>query len=144
WTSLCGTMRARRNRGLGDLGSGNHFLDAAASTADGSIVFVVHTGSRNESGLVDHLVDQPRKFDAEFARVERWAFANRAAVLALVVAEFGPFVPLYPRLDRLDRNHNHVEATDSGVIIRKGAQRAAPGELALIPSNLMDDMAIVR
>ncbi|MCC6428920.1 MAG: RtcB family protein [Phycisphaerales bacterium] len=144
WSALCEAMRARRNKGLGDLGSGNHFLDAVTSASDDSLCFVVHTGSRQESGLVDHLVDQPGKFDAEFRRVERWAFDNRASVLGLVEKEFGRFVPLQPGLDRLDRNHNHFEETDAGIIIRKGAQRVRPGELALIPSNLLDDMVIVR
>lgn len=144
WSALCESMRARRNKGLGDLGSGNHFLDAAVSGEDGSVCFVVHTGSRNESGLVDHLIDQPAKFDAEFRRIERWAFENRAAVLGLVEKEFGRFTQLYPGVERLDRNHNHFEEASRGVIIRKGAQRVRPGELALIPSNLLDDMVIVR
>jgi hypothetical protein len=144
WRALCETMLARRNKGLGDLGSGNHFLDAAVSTTDGSVCFAVHTGSRKESGLVDDLVDQPRKFDAEFRRAERWAFDNRVAVLEMVEKQFGRFVPLYAGVDRLDRNHNHFEETDAGVIIRKGAQRVRPGELALIPSNLLDEMAVVR
>lgn len=144
WVSLCETMRARRNKGLGDLGSGNHFLDAVVSTTDGSASFVVHTGSRKESGLVDDLVDRPREFDAEFRRAERWAFDNRVAVLDLVEKQFGRFVTLYPGVDRLDRNHNHFEETDAGVVIRKGAQRVRPGELALIPSNLLDEMAVVR
>ena len=144
WISLCEVMRAKRNKGLGDLGSGNHFLDAVVSSMDGSLCFVVHTGSRKESGLVDDLIDQPRKFDAEFKRAERWAFDNRAAVIEMVERAFGRFAPLYPGVDRLDRNHNHFEETDAGVIIRKGAQRARPGELALIPSNLLDEMAVVR
>lgn len=144
WTMLCESMRERRNRGLGDLGSGNHFLDAIVSRTDGSVAFVVHTGSRNESGLVDDLVDDPKRFDAAFVRIERWALDNRSAVLELVEDAFGPFVPLLPGIDRLDRNHNHFETTDTGVIIRKGAQRVAPGELAIIPSNLLDDMVLVR
>ncbi|HZW07508.1 MAG TPA: RtcB family protein [Phycisphaerales bacterium] len=144
WRALCETMRARRNRGLGDLGSGNHFLDAAVSSTDGSVCFVVHTGSRKESGIVDDLVNNPGAFDAAFSRAERWAFENRAAVLEMVEKQFGRFVPLYRGVDRLDRNHNHFEETDAGVVIRKGAQRVRPGELALIPSNLLDEMAVVR
>jgi RNA-splicing ligase RtcB len=144
WRALCERLRANRNKGLGDLGSGNHFLDAAASRADGSVVFAVHTGSRQESGLVDDLVDRPGVFEREFRRIERWAFDNRAAVLELVEDHFGPFLPLYERIERLDRNHNHFEETPAGILIRKGSQRVRPGELALIPSNLLDEMVIVR
>ena len=37
WNGLCDALAAKRNKGLGDLGSGNHFLDAAASHDDESI-----------------------------------------------------------------------------------------------------------
>lgn len=144
WSALCEDLRARRNRGLGDLGSGNHFLDAVVSGTDGSVAIVVHTGSRNESGLVDDLVDSPARFDSEFRRIERWAFDNRAAVLDIVEKRLGRFMDLYPGITRLDRNHNHFEEFDNAILIRKGSQRVKPGELALIPSNLLDDMLIVR
>lgn len=144
WDGLCDDLASRRNQGLGDLGSGNHFLDAAASYEDGSVCLVVHTGSRKESGLVDDLVDQPAKFDAEFERIRAWARSNRGAVLDIAERHLGRFVELYPGQPRLDRDHNHYEALDEGVLIRKGSQRVEPSELALIPSNLMDDMVIVR
>lgn len=142
WTALCEELRANRNRGLGDLGSGNHFLEAAVSVADGSVAFVVHTGSRQESGLVDDLVGAPGRFEREFRRIEAWARSNRERVLEHVARRFGAFRPLYPGLERLDRNHNHFEETDAGVVIRKGSQKVRPGELALIPSNLLDDMVM--
>lgn len=144
WSALCEELLANRNKGLGDLGSGNHFLDAAASTSDGSLAFIVHTGSRQESGLVDNLVPTPAKFDREFRRIETWARDNRARVLEHVERRFGPFIPLLPGTARLDRNHNHFEESAEGIIIRKGSQRVCPGELALIPSNLLDDLALVR
>lgn len=144
WTALCEELRGNRNRGLGDLGSGNHFLEAAVSAADGSVAFVVHTGSRQESGLVDGLVGSPGTFEREFRRIEAWARQNRERVLEHVSRRFGAFRPLYDGVARLDRNHNHFEEADAGVIIRKGSQKVRPGELALIPSNLLDDMVIVR
>lgn len=144
WTRLCESLRSNRNRGLGDLGSGNHFLDAAVSHADSSACLIVHTGSRTESGLVDDLVDSPKKFDSEFLRIRRWAFDNRRAVLDIAERELGRYIPLYQGVARLDRDHNHFEETDDGIVIRKGSQRVTPGELALIPSNLLDDMVIVR
>ncbi|MFK7760136.1 MAG: RtcB family protein [Phycisphaerales bacterium] len=130
--------------GLGDLGSGNHFLDAVASYETSSVCLVAHTGSRKESGLVDGLVDQPAKFDKEFLRIKSWAKDNRDAVLDIAERHLGRFVDLYPELNKLDRNHNHYEELNEGMLIRKGSQRVQPHELAVIPSNLLDDMVIVR
>lgn len=144
WDGLCSDLASRRNQGLGDLGSGNHFLDAVVSYDDESVALVVHTGSRKESGLVDALVDRPLEFDREFARIKDWAKSNRDKVLQIAEKHIGRFVDLYPGIRALDRNHNHYEELDSGVLIRKGSQRVEPGELALIPSSLLDDMVIVR
>ena len=36
---------------------------------DGSLHFLIHTGSRNESGHVDAFVNDPDRFDNEFERV---------------------------------------------------------------------------
>jgi hypothetical protein len=144
WDALCDVLAERRNRGLGDLGSGNHFLDAAASQRDGSVCLVVHTGSRKESGLVDDLVDRPHEFDREFARVRAWARENRESVLDIVEKQLGRFLPVLPGVDRVDRDHNHFELLGPSVLIRKGVQRVAPSELAIIPSNLLDDIVLVR
>ncbi|MEM1166242.1 MAG: RtcB family protein [Planctomycetota bacterium] len=144
WDGVCADLGARRNQGLGDLGSGNHFLDAVVSYEDESVGLVVHTGSRKESGLVDDLVDRPAEFDREFERIKGWAKSNRDAVLEIAERHLGRFVDLYPGVRSLDRNHNHFEERGDGVLIRKGSQRVEPGELALIPSNLLDDMVIVR
>lgn len=144
WDALCSDLAERRNEGLGDLGSGNHFLDAVVSYENDSVCLVVHTGSRKESGLVDDLIDRPAEFDREFDRIKGWARDNRAAVLDIAERHVGTFVGLYPGLARLDRDHNHYEEVEGGTLIRKGSQRVEPGELALIPSNLLDDMVIVR
>ena len=79
WDALANRLRANKGR-LGDLGGGNHFLDALAPYGDGPIHFLIHTGSRNESGLVDAFVDRPGDFDRESARVVRWAEDNRAQI----------------------------------------------------------------
>jgi RNA-splicing ligase RtcB len=144
WDGLCEALSRNRNRGLGDLGSGNHFLDAAVSHQDGSVCLVVHTGSRTESGLVDGLVGSPARFDQEFLRVRAWAHDNRRAVLDVAQKFTGRFVPLYDSVADIDRDHNHFERVSEGILIRKGSQRVEAGQLAVIPSNLMDDMVIVR
>ena len=145
WDTLCDDLAARRNQGLGDLGSGNHFLDAAASHRDDSICLVVHTGSRQESGLVDHLIDQSAKFDSEFTRIRKWAGDNRAGVLDIAERRLGKFTRIDSAIERIDRDHNHFESLpDGSTLIRKGVQRVPPNELAVIPSHLLDDMVIVR
>ena len=68
WDELADRLRANKGR-LGDLGGGNHFLDALAPYNDGPLHFLIHTGSRSESGHVDALIDSPGEFDREFQRV---------------------------------------------------------------------------
>ncbi len=129
----------KKNKGkLGDLGSGNHFLDAVESYHDDSLYFLIHTGSRNESKLVDHLIDEPHHFDSKFLEVCDWAEANRSAVLSIVEKHFGETEIV------LDKNHNHFEIQEDSVIIRKGASKLNPGELTVIPSNMIGDIVLVR
>jgi hypothetical protein len=68
WDAIAAALRANRG-GLGDLGGGNHFLDALAPYAGDRLHLLIHTGSRAESGLVDAFVDRPAAFDAEFDRI---------------------------------------------------------------------------
>jgi RNA-splicing ligase RtcB len=45
----------------------------------------------------------------------------------------------------LDSSHNSYETTEDGsVIIRKGAVHVEPGDLAVIPSHMDGDVALVR
>jgi hypothetical protein len=62
WDRLADRLRANKGR-LGDLGGGNHFLDALAPYDDGPLSFLIHTGSRHESGHVDALIDREHEFD---------------------------------------------------------------------------------
>ena len=112
WDTVADSLRANKG-GLGDLGGGNHFLDAVVTYDDGPLYFLIHTGSRNESGHVDSLVESPDKFDREFERVVSWAADNRAAIHEKLDLVFGPTeVPL-------DLPHNTYEQLDDGgVIIR--------------------------
>lgn len=138
WDRVADLLSANKNR-LGDLGGGNHFLDALRPRGGGPLHFLVHTGSRNESGLVDDLVDRPDEFDREFARVVQWARDNREGVAAAVGAVFGRLEVV------LDLPHNTYEPQpDGAVVIRKGAVRATPGALNVIPSHMSGDVALVR
>lgn len=129
----------QKNKGKqGDLGSGNHFLDAIQSTKDGRLHFLIHTGSRKESNLVDELVDHPEQFDATFSSVCDWACRNRFAIFDLVQKQFGKLELV------VDKNHNHFEQADEGVIIRKGASKVTPGDITVIPSNMLGDIVLVE
>ena len=43
----------------------------------------------------------------------------------------------------MDKNHNHFELTEKGVIIRKGAVRVTPGEQTVVPSNMNGDVVLI-
>ena len=138
WNAIAASLR-RNKGGLGDLGGGNHFLDALAPYGDDRLHLLIHTGSRLESGLVDAFVDEPEAFDEEFNRVVEWAAANRAAIHDEAQRVLGPLELLF------DLPHNTYELLpDGGAIIRKGAVRAEPGALAIIPSHMAGDVALVR
>lgn len=132
-------LRIQKNKGgLGDLGGGNHFLDALLPYDEDCLYFLIHTGSRLESGLVDNLIHSPVKFDAEFNRVVEWAEANRAAIQEAIQSVSGPLELV------LDSPHNTFEQVDSGVIIRKGSVKVEPGDLAILPSHMTGDAVLIR
>ncbi len=138
WEAVASELRRNKDV-LGDLGGGNHFLDALAPYSGQHLHFLIHTGSRNESGHVDAYVASPKQFDIEFNRVVAWAESNRAAVHHLLESVFGPLELI------LDLPHNTFELLpEGGAIIRKGAVRVAPSELSVIPSNMSGDVALVR
>lgn len=138
WDGIANTLR--QNKGaLGDLGGGNHFLDALAPYEGEHLHLLIHTGSRLESGLVDAYVDQAATFDQEFCRVVSWAVENLATIHAAAEAELGPLELV------LDLPHNNIELLpEGGAIVRKGAVHVRPGDLNVIPSHMAGDVALVR
>jgi release factor H-coupled RctB family protein len=138
WDALADILRANKGR-LGDLGGGNHFLDALLPYDDGPAHFLIHTGSRDESGLVDDLVDSPAAFDTEFTRIVGWARDNRAAIHDAISRIFGRMELL------LDLPHNTYEALpDGGAILRKGSVHVEAGALLVIPSHMSGDVVLGR
>ncbi len=138
WNQVAEHLRANKGS-LGDLGGGNHFLDAIAPYDDAPLYFLIHTGSRNESGHVDGLIDTAEDFDREFDRVVRWAVDNRTAIHEKLELVFGKMELI------LDLPHNTYEKlADGGVIIRKGSVRLLPGELSVLPSHMSGDVVLVR
>jgi len=138
WDKVADSLRGNKGA-LGDLGGGNHFLDAIAPYEDGPLHFLIHTGSRNESGHVDAVIDKPDDFDQEFERVVSWAADNRAAINEKLDLVFGTTDVL------LDLPHNTFEQLeDGGVVIRKGSVRMLPGESSVLPSRMSGDVVLVR
>lgn len=138
WDELADRLRANKG-GLGDLGGGNHFLDALIPYDEGPLHFLIHTGSRGESGHVDGFIDTPAQFDQEFNRVVQWAADNRAQIHTEIEAVFGTTELV------LDLPHNTYEILpEGGTIIRKGSVHLRPGEISVIPSHMSGDVITVR
>lgn len=138
WNRVADSLRATKGS-LGDLGGGNHFVDALAPYDDGPLHFLIHTGSRNESGHVDALINSPEKFDQEFDRVVRWASDNRAMIHEKIEQVFDKTELL------LDLPHNtYEELPEGGVIIRKGSVRLLPGQISILPSHMSGDVVLIR
>ncbi len=138
WDRVANILRGNKG-GLGDLGGGNHFLDALEPYDDGPMHFLIHTGSRNESGHVDAYIENPARFDQEFDRVVKWAADNRAAIHDALARVFGELEVV------LDLPHNTYEILNDGaVIIRKGSVFVTPGELSVLPSHMSGDVVLVR
>ena len=136
WDELANRIKSNKGT-LGDLGGGNHFLDALLPYDEDVVYFLIHTESRLESGLVDDLVDTPAKFDKEFARIVHWAEDNRAQIHKETEVVFGESELV------LDMPHNTFEnREDGGVIIRKGSVKLEPGDLAVIPSHMSGDVVL--
>jgi len=132
-------FRIKQNKGgLGDLGGGNHFLDALLPYGSEELHFLIHTGSRHESGIVDSLVDKPAQFDAEFSRVVDWAESNRAEIQSVLSNVVGDLTLV------LDLPHNTFEETEAGILIRKGSVKLKEGDLTIIPSHMSGDAVLVR
>jgi hypothetical protein len=133
WDDLADRLRANKGH-LGDLGGGNHFLDALVPHGGGPVHFLIHTGSRDESGHVDALIGEPAKFDREFDWVVHWSTENREAIHEAVDRTFGRTELI------LDLPHNTYEVMpDGGAIIRKGSVRVQPGSLIVTPSHMSGD-----
>jgi RNA-splicing ligase RtcB len=138
WNAVADQLRTNKGA-LGDLGGGNHFLDALAPYEDGPLYFLIHTGSRDESGHVDALVDSPERFDKTFDRVVQWAADNRQKINESLERVFGTTELI------LDLPHNTYEQLgDGNVIIRKGSVRLLPGDLSILPSHMSGDVVLIR
>ncbi len=138
WDGLGLILKENRNK-LGDLGGGNHFLDAIVDYETDKLSFLIHTGSRHESNSLDNYLDNPKEFGLEYERVTKWAANNRAAIGEFTEKVFGKCRKI------LDTVHNSYEIlSDDSVIIRKGVIRVNEGDLTVLPSSMNGDISLLR
>lgn len=136
WDSLYPKLKANKGK-LGDLGSGNHFVDAAVDD-DERLYFVIHTGSRNEATKAAGVVDHPSKFDKVYVQIQEWAKQNRDTVRSMLEEAYGETVLL------LDQPHNTYTHIEDKVVIYKGTVNLQPDQMSLIPSSMDTDMVLIE
>jgi tRNA-splicing ligase RtcB len=142
---------------LGTLGRGNHFVELQRD-ADDRLWLMVHSGSRGAGqGITSFHLDraagegrfpglnvndpQGAAYLHDAAWAERYAFANRRALLqavaALLQAEFSIACDWSTLIHE---SHNHVRREshfgESLLVHRKGAQPAAEGQPGIIPGSM--------
>lgn len=136
WNNLYRKLKANKG-GIGDLGSGNHFLDAAVDENE-QVYFIIHTGSRNESARAEAYLEKLEKFDVVYDETQAWARENRDTVRYFIENGYGDTELI------LDKPHNFLDRDLDKVIIYKGAVNLQPKDLTLIPSSMDGDMVIVQ
>jgi tRNA-splicing ligase RtcB len=157
---------------MGTLGGGNHFLEVC-SDDDGAVWVVLHSGSRNiGNALAEHHIEVAKQLPhnqdlpdpdlavfvsgtvkmQEYRRdlfwAQEYARRNRALMLALVQNVITSQFPKVGWGSVISCHHNYVaEEVHGGVellVTRKGAIRAAGGDLGIIPGSMATGTYIVR
>ena len=155
---------------LGTLGSGNHFLEVCLD--EGEVVWVVlHSGSR---GVGNRLADRHIKlaraqeqaledkdlayflegtvefnsYVADMLWAQTYALENRELMLNAALADLFGFVGAGHELGRINCHHNFAQREEHEGrllwITRKGAIRAANGDMGVIPGSMGTRSYIVR
>ncbi|MFS0885111.1 RtcB family protein [Aeromicrobium sp. 179-A 4D2 NHS] len=154
----------------GSLGSGNHFCEVTASD-DGDVWLTLHSGSRNigkeiaerhinTAKSLEHnapwgdmavFLSGTAEMDAyrhDLYWAQEYAMTSRRIMLALFKDVFESFFDTVNYTDEVLCHHNYVaEETYDGVdliVTRKGAIRAAKGDMGLIPGSMGTGSFIVR
>ena len=155
---------------LGTLGSGNHFLEVCLDERE--VVWVVlHSGSR---GVGNRLADRHIKlaraqeqaledkdlayfmegtvefnsYVADMLWAQTYALENRELMLNAALVDLFAFVGAGHELGRINCHHNFAQREEHEGrllwITRKGAIRAAKGDLGVIPGSMGTRSYIVR
>jgi tRNA-splicing ligase RtcB len=160
---------------MGSLGGGNHFIELCLDEAQ-RVWIMLHSGSRGiGNALGDYFIDLARKdmerwfiqlpdrdlayfpegcehFDDYTAAVDwaqRYAFANRQAMLDLIVSALRRHLPAFEiTTEAVNCHHNYVALEHhygaNVWVTRKGVIRARAGDLGIIPGSMGAKSYIVR
>ena len=146
---------------LGTLGSGNHFLEACLDEAD-RVWVVLHSGSRGvgrdiaekyisiaqeeNTDRLDHpsLAALQGESCELYIAVMEWpqdyAYTNRKFIMDAALTDLATLAPGLGVQTRIDCHHNFAaRETHFGReiwVTRKGAIKAGPGELGIIPGSM--------
>ena len=162
-------------RQMGSLGGGNHFIELCLDESN-RIWIMLHSGSRGVGNAIGkYFIQLARKdmerwminlpdrdlayfpegtehFD-EYAEAVQWAqdyaFANRQAMLDLILAALARHLPAFQvTAEAVNCHHNYVTREnhygENVWITRKGAIRAREGDLGIIPGSMGAKSFIVR
>lgn len=136
WNSLYEMISVGDER-AGDLGRGNHFVQALSSTTDGSYYLLIHTGPPDRHVERENAGDN---LDDRYASLCAVAEANRQAIARSCAAALEVDLAC-----AWDYPHNTVEhLPDSRYIVRKGAIKMSPGAIAPLPSTPFGRVALVE
>jgi tRNA-splicing ligase RtcB len=157
---------------MGTLGGGNHFIEICLDT-DQAVWLMLHSGSRNVGKvLAEHHIEIARRlkhnealedrdlavflagtkaFDAyrrDLFWAQEYARFNRQMMLHLLEDVVRRFWPRVTFADAISCHHNYVAEEvhfgDELLVTRKGAIRAGPGDLGIIPGSMGTKSYIVR
>lgn len=170
-TDLRGDLYRRAFDQFGSLGSGNHFFEVCLDQGD-RVWVVIHSGSRGVGNILAtghikrakavcaHPLEDPDlafftqgtpEFDAyigDMLWAQRYALANREQMMDAALRRFFAFAGAGHERRRINCHHNFtVPEVHDGTrlwITRKGAIRAASGDLGVIPGSMGTHSYIVR
>lgn len=118
---------------------GNHFIDFCKDNSN-NLFFIIHAGYKQYGS---YIVDQDFSGDEYYNEVKvaiEKAKSNRLEISSIVCEVLGiNFVPTI-----LDKPHNSVSITESGILYRKGAVQLFKGEKSVLPSNLIHPILIIE
>jgi tRNA-splicing ligase RtcB len=171
-TSKVADLAGRARAQLGTLGGGNHFVELCLDTTDG-VWLMLHSGSRNIGKVLaehhigvakslPHNADLPDRDLAVFLAgtpemeayvhdlywAQDYARLNRSTMLTAYKAVLREMFPQVSFEKDISCHHNYVAHENHFgrdlVVTRKGAIRAAAGDLGVIPGSMGTRSYIVR
>lgn len=141
WMKIADTLEKKGRGVLGNLGSGNHFLDAVVevSSTESLVSFVLHSGSGSDAEVAARLAQaETNEFEEIYGQLTGRAIENRQAILEVLEKNYGKLTVIS------DTIHNtYVEDGDT-VLIYKGSVRLSPNVTTVIPSSMNGDMVLVE